>query len=369
MTNDDIGPAEEWERMLRDVQELLVNTRTTDEDGQLSETSRWQEVIDNLDDDGAAVVEGGLWPIGAHAIGSDPDTDAEAHMDRECGDNLGDQKVLLVEDDWFTAQEYGWALSSSGLDVIYAFSAEDALSKIRHYGEDIFLVVLDIRMPTGDYFSAFETVGGRKTGVFLADEIIGISDSVNLVALSNSTDSLDAAWFEARDHCHFCSKRDYQPDRLTEYVQIYVMKNLSSVRCFVIHGHDMALATDLQVFLQQTLGFSHVTILARKKSKGMTVIEKLEEDLDKAHLIFALFTPDDMVVAPSVARRARQNVVFEFGYALGLHGRKSGRVFLLCKGVVEIPSDLKGMIYIDITNGIAAAADEIRMELADVFGS
>jgi len=40
---------------------------------------------------------------------------------------------------------------------------------------------------------------------------------------------------------------------------------------------------------------------------------------------------------------------------------------LMCKGAVEIPSDLMGMIYIDITNGIAAAADEIRMELGEVF--
>jgi hypothetical protein len=42
-------------------------------------------------------------------------------------------------------------------------------------------------------------------------------------------------------------------------------------------------------------------------------------------------------------------------------------VFLLHKGPLDLPSDLLGVIYIDISNGIAAAGDDIRRELNDVI--
>ncbi|WP_312865064.1 TIR domain-containing protein [Rhizobium leguminosarum] len=49
---------------------------------------------------------------------------------------------------------------------------------------------------------------------------------------------------------------------------------------------------------------------------------------------------------PVRGQRARQNVIFERGYFAGKLGR--GRVCLLRKGEVEIPSDLFGIIYTDM---------------------
>ena len=43
-------------------------------------------------------------------------------------------------------------------------------------------------------------------------------------------------------------------------------------------------------------------------------------------------------------KRARQNVVFEFGYFIGKLGRAN--VCSLLKGVVVEPSDLDGLVYI-----------------------
>jgi hypothetical protein len=40
---------------------------------------------------------------------------------------------------------------------------------------------------------------------------------------------------------------------------------------------------------------------------------------------------------------------------------------LLYKGPLEIPSDLSGLIYIDITGGIDAAGETIRKELRHVL--
>ena len=65
-------------------------------------------------------------------------------------------------------------------------------------------------------------------------------------------------------------------------------------------------------------------------------------------------------------RRARQNVIFEMGYFLAMLGRKSGRIFLLHQGALELPSDLSGVIYIDITNGIESAGELIRKGIENV---
>ncbi len=65
--------------------------------------------------------------------------------------------------------------------------------------------------------------------------------------------------------------------------------------------------------------------------------------------------------------RARQNVILELGYFLGVLGRETGRVVLLYKGPLDVPSDLSGVVYIDISNGIEAAGEKIRKELKDVL--
>jgi len=63
-------------------------------------------------------------------------------------------------------------------------------------------------------------------------------------------------------------------------------------------------------------------------------------------------------------RRARQNVIFELGFFYGQLGRHSGRILVLHKGPVEIPTDISGIIWIDISNGIETAGEIIRKELS-----
>ena len=56
------------------------------------------------------------------------------------------------------------------------------------------------------------------------------------------------------------------------------------------------------------------------------------------------------------------------GFFCGAFGRRSGRVILLHKGPVELPSDIAGVIWIDISSGVKAAGEEIRKEIA-LWGS
>ena len=61
-------------------------------------------------------------------------------------------------------------------------------------------------------------------------------------------------------------------------------------------------------------------------------------------------TPDDVGSLkdgePNLKPRARQNVIFEFGYFIGTLSRK--RVCALVKGNVEKPSDYDGVLYIPL---------------------
>lgn len=64
-------------------------------------------------------------------------------------------------------------------------------------------------------------------------------------------------------------------------------------------------------------------------------------------------------------RRARQNVIFEMGYFFGQFSPERGRVILLHKGPIELPSDINGLITIKFSDKIAAVGEDIRKEIKD----
>lgn len=131
-------------------------------------------------------------------------------------------------------------------------------------------------------------------------------------------------------------------------------------KIFIVHGHDRLARMELKNYLQNTLQLPEPVVLEENTSAGLTIIEKFEKYAAEAGLVFVLLTPDDFT-EDSV--RARQNVILELGYFMGKLGRKSGRIIILCKGDVEIPSDLLGILPIRIDHGILAAGERIRKEL------
>ena len=88
-------------------------------------------------------------------------------------------------------------------------------------------------------------------------------------------------------------------------------------------------------------------ILQEQPDQGRTIIEKFEQ-CAQGDFAVALFTPDDVGLSDDddIQPRARQNVIFEFGYFIGKFGRD--RVRVLVKGNPEIPSDYSGVIYIPL---------------------
>jgi predicted nucleotide-binding protein len=118
-------------------------------------------------------------------------------------------------------------------------------------------------------------------------------------------------------------------------------------KVFLVHGRDEAAQEAVGRFLEK-IGLEAI-ILHEQPDRGLTIIEKVEAYADQVSFAVVLLTPDDLggLSSTSVrARRARQNVIFELGYFAGKLGR--GRVCLMRKGNLEIPSDLYGVIYTDM---------------------
>jgi predicted nucleotide-binding protein len=142
-------------------------------------------------------------------------------------------------------------------------------------------------------------------------------------------------------------------------------KEEKKMKVFIVHGHDGEVKLSLKNYVQNTLKMEEPIVLAEKASGGLTIIEKFEKFSEECNLIFVLLTPDD-IYSEDNKNRARQNVIFEMGYFLGKLGRKSGRVILLYKGNLELPNDISGLVYINIDNGIEAAGEQIRREIAEI---
>ncbi|MBX3196081.1 MAG: nucleotide-binding protein [Microbacteriaceae bacterium] len=137
-------------------------------------------------------------------------------------------------------------------------------------------------------------------------------------------------------------------------------------RVFLVHGHDGEAKHHAARVVQHLTGDEPV-ILHEQRSAGETIIEKLDRFARPAGAAVVLLTPDDFggATGGEVQRaRARQNVVFEFGYFIGKLGRD--RVFALVKGDVEVPSDLHGVIYIDMDSSDWSRL--LGQELAGVSG-
>lgn len=128
------------------------------------------------------------------------------------------KNILIVEDDKYIANEYGFMLTAYGFNVSYAYDSEQAVKAIYLYGGCFDFIVLDIRMHYGKYLTSYDTVGGRRTGAILSQEMREYSAGSLIIALTNSHEAFDEAWFEANDRHRFCKKNEFTPEIFAKYV-------------------------------------------------------------------------------------------------------------------------------------------------------
>lgn len=122
--------------------------------------------------------------------------------------------------------------------------------------------------------------------------------------------------------------------------------NTENKQIFIVHGHNDTVKVNVARTLEK-LGLTPI-ILHEQPSEGRTIIEQFEK-WSQVEFAVVLLTDDDDGKAKSemdLKQRARQNVILELGYFFGKLGRR--RVVSLYSKGVELPSDLYGLVYVQI---------------------
>jgi predicted nucleotide-binding protein len=116
---------------------------------------------------------------------------------------------------------------------------------------------------------------------------------------------------------------------------------------FLVHGHAEGPKREIAAFLTAVTGSAPI-VLHERPSEGRTIIEKLEYFGGQAGCAIVILTADDegreRGSESTLRWRGRQNVVLELGFFIGALGR--ARVALLYESDVELPSDMKGVLYV-----------------------
>ena len=281
-------------------------------------------------------------------------------------------RVLIVEDDTFYAQRISELLEDRGADVVRVDSAEDAL---RVDPATFDAAVIDVMLPNNPEASGIsveESRGGFATGIGVARRILKKKPEVRVVFLSADVAGRESEDGATDNEIPFVGKDEGGDALIAALNRAGVLGEPRKPRTFIAHGHDESALLALKDYIQNTLKWPEPIVLREQPSAGRTIIEKFEDFAQPIECVFVLLTPDDKTVVDGTndeKRRSRQNVIFEMGFLYGALGRRSGRILLLHKGQVELPSDISGIVWIDISKGIAAAGEEIRRELNAIIES
>jgi hypothetical protein len=214
--------------------------------------------------------------------------------------------------------------------------------------------------------STEESRGGFCAGVCVARRLLKKKSALHIVLLTSGVAGTEAEQW-ALNHSVPFVRKDEGTAALMKTLDLLGFCGVTSTPlAFIVHGHDENTLLQLKDYIQNVLKWQEPIVLRDQPGNGKTIIEKFEEYAFRVDCVFVLMTPDDKALGPSneERRRARQNVVFELGFFYGSLGRTRGRILVLHKGPQELPSDIAGVVWIDISNGIKAAGEEIRNELA-----
>lgn len=258
--------------------------------------------------------------------------------------------ILFADNEPYLLKTSKEFLEKAGYTVITATNPKDAAEKLKTGGIDV--AVLDIRLENDDDERDQSGLTLAKNVARSIPKIIVTSfPSYDYVreALRPQLDGLPVAVkFLARDE-GLVAVREAIEDILG-IVSAQKAGIPPRHKVFVAHGHDLQIRDIVNDFLR-SVGLEPIN-LAEEPDRGDTIIEKFERYSKEANFALALFTADDEghVKGKAVDKkpRARQNVVFEFGYFLAKLGRNRAR--LLLQQGVEIPSNISGMLYIQMNS-------------------
>ncbi|HWZ97648.1 MAG TPA: TIR domain-containing protein [Candidatus Dormibacteraeota bacterium] len=272
--------------------------------------------------------------------------------------------ILIVEDDLFYASQLAETLTDSGVATIRASTAQEAL-KVPN--EQFDAAIIDVMLPNDPDVSGISTEESRAgflTGIALARRLLKEKSDLKVVLITGDLWGSDSEHWAKSKGIPIVLKSEGLRAVRRALEDIGVLKGKSRPRAFIVHGHDEKALFELKNYLQNTLHWPEPVVLREQPNCGRTIIEKFEDLSEQIDCVFVLLTPDDLMASTTnkELRRSRQNVIFELGFFYAQLGRRSGRVIVLHKGPNELPSDIQGVIWISIDNGVDAAGEEIRRE-------
>jgi CheY-like chemotaxis protein len=284
------------------------------------------------------------------------------------------KKILLIDDDTYYVSVLREHLVDEGFQALTAGTMHDG-KRLVNDNPDAYAIIVDMMMPPGlpQLEEEADTWYGNRSGLVLARWVKQCHPNIHLIGTSSNATS-DALYWFTKYGLGFINK--YELPTLHDVVaQIKRMLSIEErrkhLKIFIVHGHDNASKYELKNYLQNSLLLPEPVILHEQPSLGRTIMEKFEEEASRVDAVCVLLTPDDAVCNSSspdnLKRRARQNVIFEMGYFFGKLQRKKAKVLLLYKGELDLPSDISGIVYIDITNGVEAEGETIRRELSAIL--
>jgi CheY-like chemotaxis protein len=281
-------------------------------------------------------------------------------------------KILIVEDDSFYAQYVAEMLHDRGVETTQVQSAQEAVNAdVSKYDA----AVIDVMLPNDPAASGItneESRGGFGTGVAVARRLLLKNQNLRIVLLSSDVIGGEAQSWALAKSFPFVRKSDKSETLVQALNTLGLLGATLAPLAFIVHGHDETALLELKNYVQNTLKWRQPIVLREQPNAGRTIIEKFEDYAHTIDCVFVLLTPDDKTLSTGSndeKRRSRQNVIFELGFFCGALERRSGRILLLYKGPVELPSDISGVVWIDISEGIAAAGEEIRKEVASFVRS
>jgi predicted nucleotide-binding protein len=269
--------------------------------------------------------------------------------------------ILIVEDDVFFAQRISELLEDRGIGTTRATDAGQALARDPHTYDGAIIDVMLPNDPSTSGITAEESRGGFFTGIAVARRLLQKNDKLRIVLLSSDVANPEAESWASAKSIPYVGKHQSRNSLLGALSRVGLLPEDRTPLAFIVHGHDAATAYELKNYIQNTLKWQEPVVLREQPSLGKTLIEKFESYVRRVDCVFVLLTPDDKVIADGSndeLRRSRQNVIFELGFFYASFERTSGRVLLLHKGPVELPSDISGIVWIDITQGIAYASEQ-----------
>lgn len=277
--------------------------------------------------------------------------------------------TLIVEDDQFYGRQLLEFLADNSIDALRAQTAEEAL-KIP--GDRYDVAIIDVMLPNDPNASGIsveESRAGFLTGVALARRLLRDRPELKIILITGDMWNSESEHWSKSQGIPLILKSEGRRAIQVALESLGVIKGVPRPRAFIVHGHDEAALLQLKNYLQNTLHWPEPVVLREQPNSGKTLIEKFENISGGIDCVFVLLTPDDTTVSTlaNQPRRSRQNVIFELGFFFAQLGRLSGRIVVLYKGPNELPSDIQGIAWISIDNGVEAAGEEIRREVSPLM--